>query len=230
MWQSIGAFFGRNAISLASICVAVASFVTAYTSLQYSIRAQKVDTEYKELSILPGLGLGYNNENYSYTIDNGGLGPAEIKRVVVDTGSECIDSADYRKNQPSFTYSDFQDKFRTVVGQHFVIGAMARIDKRYAYHAVPIVSPIVELMYILPGRSHSIFQYEKKTLEALMTFLEKEGLERINEFNEYFGKQSSKLLFNIEYCSLSGKTCFAKNTTTRCPRIAKASLDSTSDR
>lgn len=88
-------FLSKNAIALASLCVAVVSLVVAYNSLHYAVGAQKLDAEYKELTIRPNLQLEANTLTYSIDLINNGLGPAVIKRLIIADGERCLDHQKY---------------------------------------------------------------------------------------------------------------------------------------
>ena len=88
-------FIGRAAAFLArnvSIVISTLSFGVAALSLYFSISTQQLDRVYKEVSILPRLGIKLDVENFSISLDNSGLGPAVIHRVRFAIAGKCYDS------------------------------------------------------------------------------------------------------------------------------------------
>src|SRR3954470_412313 len=89
-----------------SLIVSINSIVIALMSLWLTIDSARIDREYKEAMVLPH--LDHVTRDFSVRLKNTGLGPAVIKRVLLNTASACYDSErDHSSAEVMRAYSDW---------------------------------------------------------------------------------------------------------------------------
>ncbi|MBR8535405.1 hypothetical protein KDU71_07520 [Carboxylicivirga sediminis] len=93
IWCGIYCFIRDNA----AILVAFMSFVVSVLALRYTVRAGKKEQEHKELSVKPFICLLKKPQptgEFQCIIENNGIGPAIIKRVIYYWLDEEFDSCE----------------------------------------------------------------------------------------------------------------------------------------
>jgi hypothetical protein len=89
MWASIKGIFGFAKQHGGSI-FALSGVVTSVCALYLTIKSQKEDHFYKELSIKPSLGFVVRASELTVSFVNQGLGPAQIKEAVYSVDGKCL--------------------------------------------------------------------------------------------------------------------------------------------
>ena len=202
-----GSWLSRNGslvVSCMSLLVAASSVCVAVMSLWYTIDAQRSDQYYREISIQPSLGFHFSTGTYSISLDNKGLGPAKIARIITNFG-ECLDSkvvsaAEWDNSRIRVALALHQDLTDKVLTE-----AVWRINRARAPD-LQVTIPVEEQM-IIPG--------QKLDLIAMMP-------EQIAPFNEEISRSDPQLKAKMTFifadwarsvpiavrsCSASGKFC-----------------------
>ena len=78
-------FFSKNSALITSW----ASVAIAITALVLSIYSAWLDRTYKEISVKPALLASIQSTDFSFSIYNAGLGPAQIRTIVTKFNGSC---------------------------------------------------------------------------------------------------------------------------------------------
>jgi hypothetical protein len=196
-------FLRRNALALASLVVAASSLFVAIISLRYSVNAQKEDAEYKELSIQPRLQVAAGN--FSVLLENVGLGPAELRRVIFFDNDRCFDTdAVHDWNQGH----KFFDDFSNAVVNYILIGMPAITDKKSAAIPIPKVSVPTTGVILKAGETLSLVSFDPQEMTAYLAALTKLTNNSASDIVEkQFMHKGITIPIYIRYCSLSGRFC-----------------------
>jgi hypothetical protein len=189
------AFVARNMPLLISILsLAVAAF-----SLYFSISTQQVDRIYKEISILPQLGIKLDVENFSLSLDNSGLGPAVIHGVRFGIAGRCYDSNDTKS---------YQQKFREFTEAVFTYGIYKDTIPHRTKDDKPLVLPVTahpfgEGTTVRPGEAFPYITVDPRAVKDIFAF---ERVEVI-AIKQQLADAVIKVPLSILYCSLTELFC-----------------------
>jgi hypothetical protein len=196
-------FLKNNALALSSLVVAASSLSIAALSLHFTIASQTTDREYKEMMIRPSVDIGADTDTFSVWIRNNGLGPAVIKRVVLQFDKNCIDSDSFAKN----AFTDYQNKFKLAVGGYMFRGMAMNMDE--SPHRLPDYT-----IFILPAdlilrsnETQPLFKFDPIAVATYRKTLDKLGGKYPQQFMDNFAEKAFRFPIHIDYCSLSGKYC-----------------------
>jgi len=178
--------------------VAISSAAIALMSLWLTIDAGLTDREYKELSIRPAVEHKINLSSFSWQIENAGLGPARIKRIITETSLGCFDTSKHTSQEwieaVSKKYKEMLANLRFALG-----GQLAGFDKALFFDFESIVPGTT----LRVGDRLTIIQLVnvQEVLEKLKT---PELLLRAeNAFSDFV----ETVNYDVEYCSLTGRFC-----------------------
>jgi hypothetical protein len=196
----------RNAATttaVASLLLAFASFCVAGLSLYFTINAQKDDRQYKELLLKPNLQVEASSHEYSVTLLNNGLGPAEVQDVLYYDGWGCIELL--AQDRQSFDSRDYykiidalRKRFATRVASVPWKGNKVD-DNDYMRIFIPLPKGVLGVGPFTLFAIHDPEAFRSK-LDAL-------GAQTALNFNLAFVEDAFSLPFSISYCSLSGRYC-----------------------
>lgn len=99
----------------ASVIIAISSMFIAALSLYFSVNAQRVDAEYKEISIQPRPSLLPLFEDMSLSVRNLGLGPAVVKQINFERNGRCLSSYGMNPEEWQTMYSEFLQEIASEV-------------------------------------------------------------------------------------------------------------------
>lgn len=197
-------FFRRNALALASLAVAVSSLFVAIISLRYSVNAQKEDAAYKELSIRPRLQVAAAGD-FSVLLENVGLGPAEIRRIVFFDNNHCFDTDsvhDWNQGHKFF------DDFTNAVINYILVGMPAITDKKSAAIPIPKVSVPTTGVILKADETLPLVSFDPQEMTAYLAALtrltDKSAPDVVEK--QFMHKGITTPIY-IRYCSLSGRFC-----------------------
>ena len=193
-------FIGRAAAFLArnvSIVISTLSFGVAALSLYFSISTQQLDRVYKEVSILPRLGIKLDVENFSISLDNSGLGPAVIHRVRFAIAGKCYDSDNSRAISRSFVnlrkvslptaFTKIRSRIATRITSHW----SCRLLHTPSVKALP-AGDSFPYVTVDPRAVRDIFAFERVEVIAI---------------KQQFADAVIKVPLSILYCSLTELFC-----------------------
>jgi hypothetical protein len=169
-------------------------------SLYFTIEAQKLDRQYREVSIQPRVGLLGEVDDFSIVLANEGLGPAFIQRVTLGVAGKCYSS----EVSTRADFSQAVDQFNIQVREEVYDKALPKIsDKKKPLDVQMTMTPFHDGLTIRAGNKIAIF----KLHNAVLKEIEKLDYRTITTAKIDFAKAVSQLSLAIEYCSATGLFC-----------------------
>ena len=195
-----GAFVSANVGSI----IAISSLLIAVFSLYLTIQAQREDRAYKELMIKPALELGADTIDFTLSLKNGGLGPAEIRDVVYYFNDHClsmlqadgmhINRENYAEVNQSIQTRVFSDVFSLPLFEPF--GNLT----------VKVQAAMPESI-IGSDKEWFIFKVDESTLSELRSKIGGMETHFAQSLRDKFLRQALTLPMALKYCSMSGNFC-----------------------
>jgi hypothetical protein len=185
-------------VAAGGLAATACSLWISLNTLQATLDQQKIENEYRESSIRPKVAIVHDYGAPSTTLVNNGLGPAELKRIVVGFGQWCIDSfstADWSIATAAAPATIEQFLFAKILDQ-------MRSQNPTSFGEIHIAEP----GYVLgAGASYLIARWGVATGTSAAT---KPGTAAsLARIAELYREQIGKLRLQIEYCSMSGRYC-----------------------
>jgi hypothetical protein len=184
-----------------SVIISFSSMAIALISLVYTLRQQRLDNAYKELSIRPVLRAHHNSGDLSYVLSNQGVGPAVILRSVFIFDNKCYELG--RLTPPQLM------ELTHHLGNFFIFSHIKKLDIRVPTQAdaQAFVGSLYPGTVVGKGESVPLFNTSPAMVEALKQAMGIAGAEVANEAMVSFSQAAIKLPLVVEYCSLSGLFC-----------------------
>ena len=183
----------------ASTIIAVSSMLIAGMSLYFTINAQRLDLEYKEVSIQPRVSLNGVGESLSMVLRNVGLGPAVITDVVLKVAGKCVRA---RTSSDAEWIKAFQDFTQAIIPDVFTKALSPAAWKSKKGFDVESDTIYIEdtirpgddrwLVRLDPGSMKEVAQIDRSEFAATKI---------------KFAKSVYDAPIKIRYCSATGRTC-----------------------
>lgn len=193
----------RNA---ALIVAVLALFVSAYSVY--------LDRQFKELSIQPRIISEFNGADFSITLRNAGLGPAEISRIVYFFDGRCFEIGQLSLSERSllgshlikYLYRDVVQGSGTPIEVPLPggVGPQVIID----WSAVPIIVPA--------GSTRSLFTLSSHQANAIQEKISELHGDESSGIARRFMAAANGLPMAMSFCSLTGGYCVSQ-TMKNCP-------------
>jgi hypothetical protein len=191
---------GSSILAVSSVCIAI-------FSLYLTIQAQNDDRAYRELLIKPALATMSHTVDFSFAIQNNGLGPAQIKDIVYQFGGECISMLEADGIHLS---QDNYYKVKEAIKNRL-------LNEIFSFEIPNAPSTPIntrgELLLpgsiIGPGKEVVLFRIDDSSLETFRARLNALELKLSQAVRDQFSARALTLPVSIKYCSMSGKYCEA---------------------
>jgi len=207
-WQ----FLGRNIATIISI----SSMFIAYQALDYSIRSQERDAEYKEIAIQPRPSILPLGEDMSLTVRNVGLGPATVKQIFFVDDGKCVSSHDKSRNQWSELYSAFITKAaKNVYSQSLPPMPWTKGGKRTFDYHVDVLQPNDT---IRASEDRYLFKLDGGTLKD---FQQADASEQVRA-KHAFAEKADAVPIVVVVCSATDRTCMSAGVAEGCAGYFKS--------
>jgi len=193
--RTAAVFLGRNM----ALFISFLSLGVAALSLYFSISTQRIDRLYKEISIVPRLGIKVDTDDFSISLANVGLGPAIITRVRFGIAGKCYDSIDTKNHE---------DRLREFTESVLTYGVYKDVIPHRTRDNKPLVLPITQHRF---GEGTTIRQgdtYPYITVDPV-AIKDIRALERVEviAIKQRFSDAVAQIPLSIVYCSVTELFC-----------------------
>jgi hypothetical protein len=206
----------RTTLAVSSVVIAGCSLVVAVCSLFLTIRSQKEDQFYKELSIKPSLAFVVRASDLSVSFVNDGLGAAEIKEAVYSVDGKCMrlykaGAVDHEKRviehegEGQHPGSVDQENARVAVTslRKKLLTEVQALENAQIQTRSQILVPTIMRV----GGEVVLFGLDDSSLVAYHTWLRTLNAQFAQSLLDNFTDRAMALPLSVRYCSLSGGYC-----------------------
>jgi hypothetical protein len=193
---------------------ALSGVVTSVCALYLTIKSQKEDHFYKELSIKPSLGFVVKPGELTVSFVNQGLGPAQIKEAVYSVGGKCSHlyklgvvehDKDLIYNETYYPGSVDQETVRLLIDSlrsRLLTEVFGGEPSPLLYRTRILVPTVVTV-----GDEVVVFGLERSVVEPFHNWIKELGRQRAQPLLDKFADRASALPLSMRYCSISGEYC-----------------------
>jgi hypothetical protein len=185
-------------IALASTAIAFCSFVVASAAVYFALSAQRLDQEYRELSVRPQLKFYLDTGNFRLVVENVGPGHAEIAAVFIFDHEKCVRVDASTPNEIAWaTIEEYEERLTRTLKK--TIEEYYKRSKSSVSHVIQTRSLYVG-DFLPPGKEFALFELQ-------LGF--KEELQKYNLWLAAKDELAANPLSGMSYrfCSASGRYC-----------------------
>jgi hypothetical protein len=185
-----------------SLAVSVLSLAVAVGSLAFTVNAQKVDRDYKELSIRPRLQWSTNGVDLSVNLDNVGLGPAMIKSFGMRVDGKCTALARGNRELEGRMRATLEDTLVASLGPEVAQSKLIRSKYLQTRTYIPGFQET-----IIANKNIKLLNVEEVILMEIARVTIGLGPQGLREMYDRFFQAMRRLGISVKYCSLTEGFC-----------------------
>jgi hypothetical protein len=164
--------------------------------------AQKVDRDYKELSIRPRLQWSTHSTDLSVNLDNVGLGPALIKGFSMRVGGKCTRFEKGDRGVEGKMRDMFADALLTSLGSEITQSKLMLSKYMLIRTYIPESQEAISA-----SKNIKLLEADSASLAEIVRMRKALGSEELREMNDRFFRAMRELGIAIKYCSLTERFC-----------------------
>jgi hypothetical protein len=220
MWDNIKGILrfakqhGSAILAVSGAVIALSGVMISVCSLYLTIKSQREDHFYKELSIKPSLGFSVRPGELTVSFPNQGLGPAQIMEAVFFVSGQCLNlyrsgTIDHEKDAiyheiyyPGIIDQEAERLLIDSLRSRLLTDVFGGEPMPLLYRTQMLIPSLVTV-----GSEVVIFGLEKSVVEPFHDWIKELGRQKAQPLLDKFNDRALALALSMRYCSMSGEYC-----------------------